>query len=200
MLAVLGVAEAELILAAADAIATATAAARSRPASGSRAPAATSRQFARDLLAHLRQLLVIRTAGEVADAFTVTAAEPERLRAQAERVHRPRRSARAIDVIAAALAAIREGDEPRMTVELALLRAARPQLDPPGRRCCERIERLEAALGGEGRGCRSDPAPDSGRRRRPSGRAVARCRRRRADSPPRQDAARARAPGAERRR
>ena len=40
-------------------------------------------QFARDLLAHLRQLIVIRTVGEAPDSFAVTAADPERLRAQA---------------------------------------------------------------------------------------------------------------------
>ena len=37
---------------------------------------------------------------------------------------------RSVDVLSKALAEIREGDEPRMTVELALLRVARPQLDP----------------------------------------------------------------------
>ena len=87
---------------------------------------------------------MIRTAGDVADAFTVTAAEPERLRAQAESLT-DIALARAIDVLAAALAAIREGDEARMTIELALLRAARPQLDPTREALVERIERLEAA-------------------------------------------------------
>ena len=41
-------------------------------------------QFGCDLLAHLRQLLVIRTIGEVPATFSVTAANPERLRVQAE--------------------------------------------------------------------------------------------------------------------
>ena len=147
VLAVLGVAEAELILAAADAIA----------ASDGRAALETSErlsrgggdvtQFARDLLAHLRQLLVIRTADDVVDSFTVTAAEPERLRAQADSLS-DLALARAIDVIAAALTAIREGDEPRMTVELALLRAARPQLDPSKEALMQRLERVEAMIEG----------------------------------------------------
>ena len=89
-------------------------------------------QFARDLLAHLRQLIVIRTVGEAPDSFTVTAAEPERLRAQAEAISELTLG-RSVDTLSAALAAIREGDEPRMTVELALLRCARPQLDPSPR-------------------------------------------------------------------
>ena len=125
----LGVADAELILAAADAIAAERRARRPR---GERAPRALGRdvaQFGRDLLAHLRQLLVIRAAGEPSGVHELTAADPERLRAQAESFT-DLGLTRAIDAIAAALAAIREGDEPRMTVELALLRAARPQLDP----------------------------------------------------------------------
>ena len=156
VLAVLGVAEAELILAAADAIA----------ASDGRAALETSErlsrgggdvtQFARDLLAHLRQLLVIRIADEVVDSFTVTAADPERLRAQADSLS-DLALARAIDVIAAALTAIREGDEPRMTVELALLRAARPQLDPSKEALMQRLERIEAMTEGAGDPAGGDP-------------------------------------------
>src|SRR5213083_660275 len=84
VLAVLGVAEAELILAAADAIAAedgkAALEASERLARSGRDVA----QFGRDLLAHLRQLLVIRTVGEVPATFSVTAADPERLHGQAE--------------------------------------------------------------------------------------------------------------------
>ena len=56
---------------------------------------------------------------------------------------------RAIDSVSAALAAIREGDEPRMTMELALLRAARPQLDPGREAFAQRLERVERALDGK---------------------------------------------------
>jgi DNA polymerase III subunit gamma/tau len=162
VLAVLGVAEAELILAAADAIATGDGRgaleASERLARSGRDPA----QFGRDLLAHLRQLLVIRAADDVVDAFTVTAADPERLRAQADSFS-DLALVRAIDAIAAALAAIREGDEARMTVELALLRAARPQLDPSKEALLQRIERLEAQLaGGGGGGAVQAPEPAAG--------------------------------------
>ncbi len=145
VLAVLGVAEAELILAAADAISAgdgrAALEATERLARSGRDPA----QFGRDLLAHLRQLLVIRTAGDAVDAFTVTAADPARLRAQAD-AFSDLGLVRAIDTIAAALAAIREGDEARMTIELAILKAARPQLDPSREALLERVERLESLL------------------------------------------------------
>jgi DNA polymerase III subunit gamma/tau len=147
VLAVLGVAEAELILAGADAVAAgdgrAALEASERLARSGRDPA----QFGRDLLAHLRQLLVIRTAGDAVDAFTVTAADPVRLRAQAD-AFTDLGLVRAIDTIAAALAAIREGDEARMTIELAILKAARPQLDPSREALLERVERLEGTVAG----------------------------------------------------
>ena len=147
VLAVLGVAEAELILAAADAIAAedgrAALEASERLARSGRDLA----QFGRDLLAHLRQLLVIRTIGEVPDTFSVTAADPERLRLQAE-AFSDLALTRAIDAIAAALAAIKEGDEPRMTLELAVLRAARPELDPSRAALAQRLERVERLVQG----------------------------------------------------
>jgi DNA polymerase-3 subunit gamma/tau len=147
VLAVLGVADAELILAAADAIADGDGRAVLETTERLARSGRDVTQFARDLLAHLRQLIVIRTVGEAPDSFTVTAAEPERLRAQAAAAS-DLVLARAVDVISKSLADIREGDEPRMTVELALLRAARPQLDPSREALAERLERLETALAG----------------------------------------------------
>jgi DNA polymerase-3 subunit gamma/tau len=144
VLAVLGVAEAELILAAADAIAAEDGRAALEVSERLSRSGRDITQFGRDVLAHLRQLLVIRTVGEVPDAFSVTAADPERLRAQAAELS-DLALMRSIDVIAEALAAVKEGDEPRMTLELALLRAARPQLDPTKQALLQRIERLEEA-------------------------------------------------------
>jgi DNA polymerase-3 subunit gamma/tau len=146
VLAVLGVAESELILAIADAIAAEDGKAALEVSERLARSGRDVTQFARDVLAHLRQLLVIRTAGDVPEAFSVTAADPERLRTQAEQLS-DLALVRAIDVIAAALAAVKEGDEPRMTIELALLRAARPQLDPTKQALLQRLERLESSLG-----------------------------------------------------
>ena len=84
VLAVLGVAEAELILAAADAIASEDARAALEASERLSRSGRDVAQFGRDLLAHLRQLLVVRTVDEVPETFSVTAADPERLRAQAE--------------------------------------------------------------------------------------------------------------------
>ena len=56
---------------------------------------------------------------------------------------------RSLDVLSAALAEVREGDEPRMTIEVALLRCARPQVDPSRQALAERLERLESRLAGD---------------------------------------------------
>ncbi len=160
VLAVLGVAEAELILAAGDAIAAEDGRAALEASERLARSGRDTSQFGRDLLAHLRQLLVVRTIGEVPDSFSVTAADPDLLRAQAE-AFSDLGLARAIDVIASALAAIKEGDEPRMTLELALLRAARPELDPSRAALTQRLERLEGRHR-PAEAPRPEPEPESG--------------------------------------
>jgi DNA polymerase III subunit gamma/tau len=99
-------------------------------------------QFARDLLAHLRHLLVTQTIGEVPNTFVVTATDEGRLAAQAQAIGAAT-LVRTIDELAQALTAVREGDDARMAVEIALLKAARPDLDPSTEGLLRRIERLE---------------------------------------------------------
>jgi DNA polymerase III subunit gamma/tau len=144
VLAVLGVADAELILAAADALAGADARGVLETTERLSASGHDVVQFGRDLLAHLRELLVVRTIGDVPATLSFTAVDPERLRSQAS-AFSDLALGRSIDALAEALAAVREGDEPRMTLELALLRAARPELDPSREALAQRLERLEQA-------------------------------------------------------
>jgi DNA polymerase III subunit gamma/tau len=151
VLAVLGIADAELILAAADAIAAGDTRAVLEASERLGASGRDVTQFGRDLLAHLRALVVVRTLGEVPDAIALAVADPERLRESADGFT-DLGLTRSIDAIAAALAAIREGDEPRMTLDLALLRSASPQLDPSREALAQRLERIEAALGEGGAG------------------------------------------------
>jgi DNA polymerase-3 subunit gamma/tau len=99
-------------------------------------------QFARDLLAHLRHLLVTQTTGEVPNSFVITATDSGRLQAQVTTIGAAT-LIRTIDELAAALTAVREGDDARMAVEIALLKAARPDLDPSTEGLLRRIERLE---------------------------------------------------------
>jgi DNA polymerase-3 subunit gamma/tau len=106
-------------------------------------------QFARDLLAHLRHLLVTQTTGEAPTTFVVTATDTERLEAQAKAIGAAT-LVRTIDELADALTAVREGDDARMAVEIALLKASRPDLDPRTAGVLRRIERLEKLTGGGG--------------------------------------------------
>jgi DNA polymerase-3 subunit gamma/tau len=99
-------------------------------------------RFARDMLGHLRVLLVTQTTGETPEAFAVTASDGPRLAAQANAIG-PATLIRTIDELAAALTTIREGDEARLAVEVALLKAARPDLDPGTEGLMRRIEKLE---------------------------------------------------------
>jgi DNA polymerase-3 subunit gamma/tau len=107
-------------------------------------------QFARDLLAHLRHLLVTQTTGEVPTSFVVTATDSARLEAQAASIGSAT-LIRTIDELATALTAVREGDDARMAVEIALLKAARPDLDPSTEGLLRRIERLEGQLSDGGK-------------------------------------------------
>jgi DNA polymerase-3 subunit gamma/tau len=100
-------------------------------------------QFARDLLAHLRHLLITQTTGEVPSTFVVTATDTARMQAQASSIGAAS-LIRTIDEIANALTAVREGDDARLAVEIALLKAARPELDPDTAGLLRRIERLES--------------------------------------------------------
>jgi DNA polymerase-3 subunit gamma/tau len=145
VLEVLGAADAELLFEAVDAVAaedpkTVLLTVEKMARSG-RDPG----QFARDLLGHLRHLLVTQTTGEVPNTFVVTATDAGRLEAQAGTVGAATLM-RTIDELADALTAVREGDEARMAVEIALLKAARPDLDPSTEGLLRRIERLEKAL------------------------------------------------------
>jgi DNA polymerase III subunit gamma/tau len=117
-------------------------------------------QFARDLLAHLRHLLIVQTTGEVPTTFVVTASDTARMQAQAGSI-KPANLIRTIDQLADALTAVREGDDARMAVEIALLKAARPDLDPDTAGLLRRIERLEGGQTGGGRaeGPVSDTSP-----------------------------------------
>ena len=108
-------------------------------------------RFARDLLGHLRVLLVTRTTAQMPEAFAVTASDPERLVRQAKAIG-PANLIRTIDELAAALGLIRDGDEARLAVEVALLKAARPDFDPSSEGLARRLERLE-------RGAAPAPSP-----------------------------------------
>jgi DNA polymerase-3 subunit gamma/tau len=115
-------------------------------------------QFMRDLSAHLRHLFVVQTLGQVPDSFSVTAEHTDRLADQAERFSQGE-ILRAIDFLAAAIAAVKDGSEPRIQLELALLKATQPQADLSLQALMFRIEQLEAGLAGEPEPARPTETP-----------------------------------------
>jgi DNA polymerase-3 subunit gamma/tau len=105
-------------------------------------------QFMRDLSAHLRHLFVVQTLGDVPDSFSVTAEHTDRLASQAERLSQGE-IVRAIEFLATAIAAVKDGSDPRIQLELALLKTTQPQADLSLQALMFRIEQLEGRMGGE---------------------------------------------------
>src|ERR671914_116372 len=128
VLDVLGVADAELILETAESLVEHDPKAALLTVERLAGSGRDMTQFMRDLAAHLRHLFVVQTLGEVPDSFSVTAEHTDRLSAQAARLGHGE-TLRAIDLLAAALAAVKEGSEPRIQLELALLKAVQPEAD-----------------------------------------------------------------------
>jgi DNA polymerase III subunit gamma/tau len=150
----LGAADAELLFDTTDALASGDARAALEAVERLSRSGRDPGQFARDLIAHLRQLLVARATGEVPESFTVTVAQPERLAGQAKEID-DAKLVGAIDSLSAAVAAMREGDDPRLTLEVALLKVATPSLDSSREALLRRIESLESRLTGGAPGAAS---------------------------------------------
>ena len=129
VLAVLGAADADLVFGAVDAVAAGDA----REALLASARLADSGRdlgrFFGDLEAHARALMVVQALGEVPAELRVTPEQDERLAAQAKAVP-PADVIRLLDMIAAALRALKDGADARTQLELALVKAAEPAHDP----------------------------------------------------------------------
>ena len=168
VLDILGVADAELVLDAAEALADRDPRAALLTVQRLSDSGRDFTQFMRDLSAHLRHLFVVQTLGEVPDSFSVTAEHTDRLAQQAERLSQGE-ILRAIDFLAAAIAAVKDGSEPRIQLEMALLKATQPQADLSLQALMFRIEQLEARLGGEAPApARQGSAPADGASERPA--------------------------------
>ena len=159
VLEILGVADAELVLAAGEALADRDPRAALLTVQSLSESGRDFTQFMRDLSAHLRHLFVVQTLGHVPDSFSVTAEQTDRLSAQADRLSQGE-ILRAIDFLASAIAAVKDGSEPRIQLEMALLKATQPQADLSLQALMFRIDQLEAALGESApQSVSSDPAP-----------------------------------------
>jgi DNA polymerase-3 subunit gamma/tau len=94
------------------------------------------------LLEHLRLLTLLQHTGELPSSAATTEDREAELRRQAAAMPTGE-TLRAIDLLAVAIAEIREGSDPRLPLEVALVKAARPQSERGLDALLARIERLE---------------------------------------------------------
>jgi DNA polymerase-3 subunit gamma/tau len=119
-----------------------------------------------DLIEHLRHLMLVQHMGQVPEGVPVTEESRERLRDQANQLGEPT-VIRLIDLLAVAVDDMRQGGDPRLPLELALVKVTRPAADLSRESVSFRLERLEQTPGrttsaAPGPGpTPSDPAPDS---------------------------------------
>jgi DNA polymerase-3 subunit gamma/tau len=108
------------------------------------------RHVTSETLTHFRNLLIAHTAPGQADLLDVTSDEYERIRTQAQKFTAPEIS-RVISLLLAAQTDMRWTTSPRLTFELALIRACMPDTDPNPPALISRVERLErlSGLGGD---------------------------------------------------
>jgi DNA polymerase-3 subunit gamma/tau len=174
VLAVLGVADAELLFQAAGAVAAGDPAGALRAVQRLSDSGRDAGQFLDDLEEHARALLVTQALGEVPAELRVTPEQDERLGEQAGAIGQAQ-VVRLLDAIAAAMEARKAGADARVQLELALVKAAAPDLDPSQRALVARLERLEAAAGGAPRPAAPpvEPPPAAPAPRRTGGPAAA---------------------------
>jgi DNA polymerase-3 subunit gamma/tau len=143
VLAVLGISDVELLFDSLDAIARADPRAALTAAAAAVDGGHDPATFIRELETHARELLVVQLQGGVVPPeLSLTPERDERLVAQAEALSTAA-LVRTLDRLADALAHLRAGADARTQLELALVKAARADLDPSTAALLARVERLE---------------------------------------------------------
>ena len=113
-----------------------------------------------DLLEHLRHLMLVQHMGEVPESLPMTEEAHDRLRSQANQVGEAT-VLRLCELLVGALEGMRQGGDPRLPLELALVKVTRPQADLSRESLAFRIEQLEQHRPGGGHGVVA-PAPTAG--------------------------------------
>ena len=115
-----------------------------------------------DLLEHLRHLMLVQHMGEVPESLPVTQETRERLRAQANQLGEAT-VIRLVDLLAVAVEDMRQGGDPRLPLELALVKVTRPGADLSRESLSYRLEQLESRAHvpeSHGAGTASKAAPE----------------------------------------
>ncbi len=158
VLAVLGVADAEQLFEALDAVLARDPAAALRSAARLTGSGRDPGQILRDLEVHGRELLAVQILGEVPDEVRVTPERDQRLLAQSQALASTD-TVRLLELVSHALEATANGAQARIQLELVLIKAAAPDVDPSTAALLARIERLEAALRSGATPTPTAPAP-----------------------------------------
>ena len=142
VLAVLGVADAGLLEETVEAVAAGDARRALRTLERCVEQGRDAASFASGLEARARELMIVQTLGEIPHELALTAEADAALAAQAARVEHAT-AIRLLELLGEAMEAVRAGADARTRLELALVKAARPQVDGSMRALLARIERLE---------------------------------------------------------
>jgi len=118
------------------------------------------RVLAREVLEHVRALLLVKQVDDPSDLLDVTEETRARLDAQAERFGVAKLT-HLMRLFTDALVDMRNQATPRLTIELAVLRATMPEVDDTAAGAVSRIERIERILEVGGAPAPAQPAAPS---------------------------------------
>jgi DNA polymerase-3 subunit gamma/tau len=147
VLAVLGVSDSEQLFDALDAVIARDPARALRAAARLGESGRDPGQVLRDLEVHGRELLAVQVLGEVPLELRVAPDRDRRLAEQATTLARTD-AVHLLDLISRALEATANGAQARIQLELVLVKAASPEMDPSMSALLARLERLEGGFPG----------------------------------------------------
>jgi DNA polymerase III subunit gamma/tau len=102
-------------------------------------------EFVREFVGHMRDLYVVSAVGDASGIIDTTSADAARLTGQAA-AFGPDRLSRVLDVLGQLIGELRWSPDPRLVLEVALTRLARPQGEVTLEALAERIAALETGV------------------------------------------------------